>query len=161
MRTSFCLVAPFEIIDHDRNRPQIRPTPAAAPSIIHSDKFNRTLHGVLKLVLGGSNANYYASFSRVLCSATSDRSKATRVRCNPMSNTILLERIVSSNHIPIYRCTSGICSTIIWRITRVLLGWRFTGFPSDQRWKTGLPSRSDAHSATALSLIDTFSATPT
>lgn len=78
-------------------RPGVEPTPAAAPSG-RSDKSNRTRQGVLKVVIDGTNIDYYLEIGREGRGlVTNDASRALRIRCNSLSNATLLERTVGSN----------------------------------------------------------------
>lgn len=82
---------------HAGARPEVRPTPAAAPSMNLNEKSNLPLQGVLKLVLHGSNKDYYVALRSALCVATTDMRQALRVRCDSLPNATLLERMVSFN----------------------------------------------------------------
>lgn len=81
------------------NRPQIRPTPAAALSPNRNHRDDYQLQGVLKVVRNGSKTSDYIKFSGVLGSLTSDVDEATHIRCNSLSSGTLLERMVNFNHI--------------------------------------------------------------
>lgn len=72
-----------------------------------NDGTNRTLQHVLKLVVDGSNTNYYVKFSRPIATFTTNRNEAARVRCNLVSSAILLERIVSFDQIAIPSALTG------------------------------------------------------
>lgn len=78
-------------------RPQIRPTPAAAPSLNHNDRSDRQLCGRLKLVLDQSSTTYYVAPPRPVCDLVRNTNQALRVRCNSFSGATLLEPLVSFN----------------------------------------------------------------
>lgn len=91
-------------------RPQIEPTPAAAPSLGPNSKSDRQLQGVLKVVVGPNNHIFYLKFpdGGSICTLTTNANEAIRVRCSSISSTTVLERIVSAgrtiNSIATKRC---------------------------------------------------------
>lgn len=98
-------------------RPQLEPTPAPAPAPApalapsRSDKASPLLQGALKLVVHGSDTNYYVEFSgREACRLTSDANEAIRVRCNSLSSSTLLESMVSLNFLSYFPSAGTVCS---------------------------------------------------
>ncbi|KIO19580.1 hypothetical protein M407DRAFT_30772 [Tulasnella calospora MUT 4182] len=79
----------------DDDDPQIKPTPAAAPSLNRNG--NPPLQGILTVVPDGSNTKYYLRLGSDYCEFTTDADQAIRVRCNSLSSTTLLERIGNSS----------------------------------------------------------------
>lgn len=82
----------------DGGEPQIRPTPAAAPSLNHNDRSDRQLCGRLKLVLDQSSTTYYVAPPRPVCDLVRNTNQALRVRCNSFSGATLLEPLSHSCH---------------------------------------------------------------
>ncbi|KIO27965.1 hypothetical protein M407DRAFT_22871 [Tulasnella calospora MUT 4182] len=82
----------------DDDKPQINPTPAAAPSSNRNDGAERPLQGLLKVVLDESNTTYYVHLKGAFGGLTTDASEAIRVRCNFASGATLLERTVNQSH---------------------------------------------------------------
>lgn len=89
---------PENVEPHARS-PQIKPTPAAAPSPTGNDNPGRSLQGVLKIVLDDPNKNCYVKFTQSFCDLTTEARDAIRVRCNFVSGATLLERMVSIDQI--------------------------------------------------------------
>lgn len=86
------------------NMPQIVSAPTAEPSLKPSDKADSQLQGVLKIVVDGSNAKYYVTFTSVFCRLTTGANidRAIRVHRHSFSGITLLERIVSFNQVTTY-----------------------------------------------------------
>lgn len=94
---------------HAAIRPQIRPTPAAAPSLNRNNEANHSLQGVLRVVFDQSNTNYYVKrpVPGPKCSLTKEANEALRVRCDSLPSATLLERIVSLNPFIEPSCSYG------------------------------------------------------
>lgn len=92
----------------DAIRPQMEPTPAAAPSLTPDDKAKRPFQGILKAVVDGSNTSYYVKLPYDVCCLSSDASEALHVRCNSSSKATRLERLVGLTRLLIsYSVTEG------------------------------------------------------
>ncbi|KAG8932384.1 hypothetical protein FRC01_014336, partial [Tulasnella sp. 417] len=76
------------------DEPQIKPTPAAAPSLGLNDQSNRPMQGIMKVIIDQSKSVYYVTFTDcgVACETTTDMGQAICVRSNPAFGTTLLER---------------------------------------------------------------------
>ncbi|KAG8915178.1 hypothetical protein FRC00_006911, partial [Tulasnella sp. 408] len=64
----------------DEDEPVVQPIPAAAPSLNRNDNSNRLLQGVLKVVVDGSNTEYYVKGpdGNLECHLTKDMRDALR-----------------------------------------------------------------------------------
>lgn len=92
------LVDRWPLLEDDDESPQIKPTPAAAPSPTRNDNPSRSLQGVLKIVLDDPNRKCYVRFTKIFCDITTEARDAICVRCNFVSGATLLERIDHTSH---------------------------------------------------------------
>lgn len=104
-------------------RPPIEPTPAAARSLNHSDRTDRPLQGVLKILIDGSNKNSYLKLHEDgYGEVTKNTNEALRFRCNSLSNATLMEQIVSFRRVLISYTSHGIRLQMQRRMDHAILG---------------------------------------
>lgn len=119
-------------LTHVPMRPQIHPTPAAAPLLNHKDKANHPLHGFLKIV-DRSNTSYYVKPPQPepMSHLSSDSNGALRVRCNSLSRATLLGRIVS--------VTRLLLSSLVTEGAHILRVGPFVSWPAVHRGSLAVP----------------------
>lgn len=84
--------------DDDTPGPQIKPIPAAAPSLNSNGNADRPLQGALKVVFDEPNPSCYVSLGSKICNRGTQASEAIRIRCIFMSRGTLLERVDNTPH---------------------------------------------------------------
>ncbi|KAG9024508.1 hypothetical protein FS837_005340, partial [Tulasnella sp. UAMH 9824] len=71
-------IADSRLLTRAAIRPQMEPTPAAAPSLMPADKTKRPFEGILKAVVDESNTSHYVTLPQNVCRISSDMSEALR-----------------------------------------------------------------------------------